>query len=404
MKKTALILATAMAASFASAGSIVDQFNEKEIGTLSGHLQGLSMYRDFENAPAEDYAHSTTLGIQLDYLSPEKEGWKVGASYVGVGVLDSKDYYDRPDPGGYLVGNSRVNVLNEAYLAYNMAALGWTNTTATVGRRVNNGEVFRADPFRQKSRALEAAMLETREFHKTRILVGHAWELSNWIDGGDQWKFENFDNWGTDGITWGEVVNNCIDDVEIALFNAYAEDLSNLLGARAKWNITDETALLGYYRNESDVGDSAERHSDVFGLSGVQKIDSITLEGGYFSVHGNTLRFQETTTGINHALGSSLMLYSGQFMGGADTLYAKATTKIEKTGTGLYALYHYTVHDKDKANLRQAQELNIVVKQPCPKFDNLTIAFKGGIGTRDGVNGTDNTTATDARLFVTYTF
>ena len=90
MKKTALILATAMAASFASAGSIVDQFNEKEIGTLSGHLQGLSMYRDFENAPAEDYAHSTTLGIQLDYLSPEKEGWKVGASYVGVGVLDGR--------------------------------------------------------------------------------------------------------------------------------------------------------------------------------------------------------------------------------------------------------------------------------------------------------------------------
>lgn len=202
----------------------------------------------------------------------------------------------------------------------------------------------------------------------------------------------------------GEVVNNCISDLEVAVFDAYAQDIANLIGARARYTLTEETAVLGYVRSEKDVGDNSGHNANAFGLSFEQKIDALTLEGGYFGVSGDNLFFQETTTGINHALGSSLMLYSGQFLGGADTVYAKATTKVERTQTVLYALYNYTIHDEGDTDLRQAQELNIVIKQPVPKVDNLTVAFKGGIGTRDGVNGVGDTTATDARLFVTYTF
>ena len=116
------------------------------------------------------------------------------------------------------------------------------------------------------------------------------------------------------------------------------------------------------------------------------------------------MAFQELTTGINHALGSSLMIYSQQFNGGTDTLYLKAVTKLEKTQTVLYGLYNFTRHDTGKSNQRHGQELNIVVKQPVPKFDNLAVAFKGGIGYRDGINGTPDTVGTDARVFVTYTF
>jgi hypothetical protein len=358
------------------------------------------MYRDFDDG---NNNHSTTLAIKLDYLSPEKEGWSIGASYIGAGVLDSMDD-DESDPGGRLLGNGRVNIINEAYLNYNMAALGLTNSAATVGRIVNNGEVFRADDFRQKPRAIEAIQFETRDLHSTRLQVGHAWEMSNWIDADPLWKFENFDDYGTDGITWGELVNNCIDGLEIAVFDAYAQDIANLIGTRARYSLSDETALLGYYRWERDVGDNSGHDANVFGLSLEQKVGGLKLEGGYFGVHGDDLIFQETTIGINHALGASMMIYARQFNGGADTFYAKAVTKIEQTRTTLYALYNYTRLDKDKNNLRQAQELNLVIKQPVPKIDNLTVSFKGGIGTRDGVNGVSDTTATDARLFVTYAF
>lgn len=400
MQKYILIPATVLIASFTSADSAIQQFNALDYGTLSGRLQTLSMYRDYDDG---NNNQSTTLGIKLDYLSPEVEGWSIGASYIGAGVLDSM-VNDESNPGDRLLGNGRVNVMNEAYLNYNMAALGLTNTSATVGRRVNDGEVFRADDVRQKPRSIEAFQVETLDIHSTRLQVGYAWEMSNWIDSGNLWKFENFDNYGTDGITWGELVNHCIENLEVAFFDAYASDIANLLGTRARYTLSDETALLGYYRWERDVGDNSDHDANVFGLSLEQKVGKLKLEGGYFGVYGDNLFFQETTTGINHALGSSMMIYSQQFNGGADTFYAKAVTKVQKTRTTLYALYNYTRLDQDKNNLRQAQELNIVVKQPVPKIDNLTVCLKGGIGTRDGVNGTADTTGTDARLFVTYAF
>ena len=49
MKKTALVLAMAMTASLASAESVMKPFNEKGYGTVSGRVQFLGMYRDFDN-------------------------------------------------------------------------------------------------------------------------------------------------------------------------------------------------------------------------------------------------------------------------------------------------------------------------------------------------------------------
>ncbi len=401
MKKTVClsILSSVVLSSASQAESGIEQFNDLGYGTLSGRLQTLSMYRDYDNG---NNNHSTTLGLKLDYLSPEKSGWSVGASYIGVGVLDSM--YEEPNPGDRLIQNGRVNLLNEGFLNYAMDDLGLTNTAASLGRRVYNGEVFRADDFRQKPRALEAVSVESRDFHKTRVQVGHAWEMSNWLDDDPRWKFENFDNYGTDGVTWGEIANTCVENLEVAAFDAIMYDIANLAGLRGKYKLADQTALLGYYRWEHDVGDNSGHDANALGLAVEQKVDGFVFEGGYFGVYGDNLVFQELTTGINHALGSSMMIYSLPFNGGADTLYAKATTTVEQTKTALYALYNYTLLDQSKNDLRQAQELNLVAKQPVPKIDNLTVALKFGIGTRDGVNGVSDTTATDTRLFVTYTF
>ncbi|VGO14692.1 hypothetical protein PDESU_03260 [Pontiella desulfatans] len=408
MKKTTLVLATAMIASFASAEGVIEQFNNLGYGTLSGRLQALSMYRDFENN-APDTAHSTTLGLQLNYLSPEKEGWSIGATYNGAGVLDSQDYGTAAHPGDALVANGRVNVLNEGYLNYNMEALGLTNTSATVGRKVNNAEVFRADDFRQKPRSIGALQFESKDVKNHRIAGGHAWRMSNWIDVYDRWDFNDFGDvfgtgYDTDGVTWGEVVNNGIENLEVAAFDAVAWDVANLFGLRAKWDMAEKTSLLGYYRNEVDVGRAADHKANVFGLSLAQKVGEVKLEGGYFGVYGDNLRFQETTTGINHALGSSMMLYSGQFVGDSHTLYAKAVTTLESSKTTLYGLYNATFHDQSQTGGRSGHEVNVVAKQPIPKLDNLTVALKIGLGYRDLTNGTEDTIATDTRLFITYAF
>ncbi len=370
----------------------IQKFNEKDYGTISGRIQMLSMYRDIEGSMT---GANTTMGLVLSYLSPEFAGFDFGLTYNGA-----VEFWKNNDSG--LMANDDINVLNEAWLRYRITS----NTTVTAGRKINNGEVFRADDFRQKARSIEAVQLNINEVENLKLTLGHAIRMSNWIDAGDRWDFNDFgdvpgfgsgDN--TDGITWVEAVYTGFQGLEIALFDAYAYDVANLIGARVEWDVATNRTLIGYVRHENDVGNAASFSADAFGLSLRQKIGSVTLEPGYFTVRGGDLRFQETTTGINHPLGASMMIYASQFSGGSDTVYLKATTTIESTGTKLYGLYNYTWHDKLAYD---AQELNVVVKQPI--CDRLSVCLKAGVGYRDGKGATDDTFASDTRLFITYNF
>lgn len=388
MKKLTIILTTALTASLVSAESIMKPVNDQGYGTISGRIQSLTMYRDYDGV---GNGANSTLGFILGYTSPEFAGFDGGLAYNYAGEI-----YENNNSG--MLANDDIHVLNEGWVRYNFGALDLTNTTVLAGRRTNNGEVFRADDFRQKSRAIETVQAESTDLPGNRFTVGHAMRMSSWIQAGDRWEFNDFGDvfgagYDTDGVTWGELVNDSVQGLEVALFDAYAWDVSNLIGTRAKWDVAENSALVGYYRHENNVGEAPDRNSDAFGLALQQKVGDFTIEPGVFSVHGSTLRFQETTTGINHPLGASMMIYAGQFNGGSDTAYLKATTKLNKTE--LYALYNYTWQNKAAFD---GQELNLVVKQPI--VENLTAAFKLGLGYRDG----PNTTASDARLFITYTF
>jgi hypothetical protein len=393
-----LLILIAATLSCAASDSLLKPVNGLGYGIWAARVQALSMVRDYENnAPGN--ASSTTLGIQLGYESPELSGFRFGAVYDYVEPVDATDSSNN---GKTLLSNGRVNLLNEAWVKYNLGAFGLTNTFVKAGRQVVNGEVFRFNEVRHKPRSLEAVTLTTKDLPDLTLTVGHVWRLSNWMDNEDSWKFNGISDtlgasYGTRGVTWGEGVYTGITNLEVAAYDAYAWDIANIAGGRVKYTVCDSTAVNGYYRHESDVGRGMGHSSDMYGISLQQKIDGVTLEPGFFSVHGDNLLFQETTTGINHPLGSLMMIYSVQFSGGADTYYLKATTKLGKTV--LYALYSYTVNEVLPYN---GQELNVVLKQPVT--DRLSVALKVGAGYRDMQNGSANTTATDTRLFVTYNF
>jgi hypothetical protein len=400
MIKRILCILAAVVFSCSAADSLLKPVNDLGYGTWAARLQSLSMYRDFENnTPGPDNAYSTTLGLQLGYESPELAGFSFGAVYSYVEPVDASD---QSDNGKTLLSNGRVNLFNEAWVKYRLESLGLTNTWVKAGRQVINGEVFRADEFRQKPRSLEAVALTTKDIPHTVLTVGHAWRLSNWLDNAEAWKFNDLSEvlgagYSTRGVTWAEGVFTGITNLEVAVYDAYAHDIANIAGGRAKYTLTDTTAVNGYYRHETDVGQGAEHSSDMVGGSVQQKFGGVTLEPGVLSISGDGLLFQETTTGINHPLGASMLIYPAMFAGGADTYYLKATTKIGKTG--LYLLYNYTTHDTAPF---EGQELNVVISQPI--CDRLTVALKSGAGYRDRNDGTDNTFATDTRLFVTYNF
>jgi hypothetical protein len=394
MKRIAFIF-TAAALSGAAADSLLKPVNDFGYGTWTARVQALSMVRDYE--PGNAYA--TTLWLRLGYTTPERTGFSAGAVWDYVEPVDATD---QSNNGKTLISNGRVNLLTEAWIQYRLESLGLTNTWIKAGRQVVNGEVFRADEGRQKPRSLEAVTLTVKDLPHTALTVGHAWRLSNWMDNQESWKFNDIREtlraaYSTHGITWAEAVNTSITNLEIAVYDAYAHDIANIAGGRVKYTLTDTTAINGYYRHETAVGKGADRRSDMIGASVQQKIGGVTLEPGVLSISGNGLLFEETTTGINHPLGSSMMIYSGQFNGGADTYYLKATTKIGKTG--LYLLYNYTTHDTTPF---EGQELNVVISQPLS--DRLTVALKSGVGYLDYNDGRGNTFATDTRLFVTYNF
>ena len=403
MKKTILLFAS-IALSCAASDSLLKPINDLGYGTWAARVQALSMYRDYENNGVNGNAYATTLGLRLGYTTPELAGFSAGFVWD---YAESVSDTDQSNNGQNLLFNGRINVLTEAWVKYNFGAIGLTNTFVKAGRQVVNGEVFRADEFRQKPRALEAVVLTTKDIPDTTLTVGHVNRLSNVWDSNSNgkrlsWRYHDIEdvlgvNYNTRGVSWIEAVNTSITNLEIAVYDAYAYDIVNIAGGRVKYTVTDTTALNGYYRHESDVGKGADRSSDMFGVSVQQKVGDVTLEPGWFSVRGDSLVFSELYTGINHPLGSSMMIYGGIFNGGADTYYLKATTKIDKTI--LYALYSYTANT---VLSYAGQELNVVVKQPIT--DRFSIALKVGAGYRDWDNGNENTVATDTRLFVTYDF
>jgi outer membrane porin, OprD family len=396
MKKSIILVIALAICPWTFAESIMKPVNDLGLGTVSGRAQYFGMHRYFEGNNPEN-ANSHTFGIRISYHSPEMAGFDFAATYDYAGVIAASE---SSNDGNTLLSNGKINVLNEAYLRYKLGILNLPGTAVVVGRRVSHGEVFRSDEFRQKPRSLEGIQLESTDIPGTSIIVGHVRKLSNVWDTGDRWKFNNMGHVfgtpeNTDGITWFEMVNKSVDNLELAFFDAYAYDVRNLIGTRLRYSFSDRTAVNGYYRHESSVGSAPEATSDMYSFSLQQKAGRFTLEPGYFGVRGSSLRFQEVTTGINHPLGISLMIYPGMFNGDSDTVYLKGGTKVGKTT--LYFLYHATW--QDKSSFEDAQELDFVAKYPL--VDNLAIALKVGVGQRDKV---DDTIATDTRLFLTYSF
>ena len=379
MKKTALILSTALVASFVSAESVLKPFNDKGYGTISGRIRSLTMYRDFNNV---GNGANSTLGGIIGYTSPEFSGFDAGVAYNYAGEIYDNNL-------STLTANPELSILNEAWGRYNFGALDLTNTSVIVGRKINNAEIFRADDIRQKSRSIMAVQAESTDLLETWTLAGgHAFEQSSWNE-------DDFNDLG-DGVTWIESIFSGVEDLELALFNAVAWDNANMLGTRAKYVLNENTSLLGYARKEFTMGNGLDHDDTVLGISAVQKVGSVNLEGGYLGILGDdALVFSQRTVGFNHALGASMLIRGGQWAPGAHSFYLKATTKLESK-TILYALASVTMNNKT-LSVGDGYELDFVAKQPL--MENLTLALKGAFGEND-LQGS----AVDGRIFLTYDF
>ena len=385
---------SALIVSTAFAGSLADPLNDSIPGEISGRVQFLGMHRDFEHGLSGSNA---TLGTLLGYDSPQ-----FGTFDFGVAYNHAFELFDGGDTAILL--NDDIHVLNEAWFRVRPDGGVFDDLALTAGRKIIHGEVFREDDYRQKARSVEGLEITSTAFENLTLSAGHALRMSNWIDLGDRWDFNNFgDVFGTgsdtDGLTWLEGCYTGWDKWNVTVFNACAWDISNLTGLRLQHDFCDEAAAIGYYRHEEDIGRAASRHTDAWGMSYRQKLGAVTIEPGLFSVHGDGLLFQEATTGINHPLGVSMLICTKHFDGGARTAFISASGKLGRTS--LYLLYNYTWRTAT-GDTFDAEELNLVVKHPVT--ENLAVALKAAVGQELGHPGTADRTLSDARLFVTLAF
>ena len=384
MKRIAVFLAAVLIAQPVAAESKVTSTNGEAYGTFSGRVQSLSMYRDYDQA---GNGANSSVGVVLDYAAPFRS-FDAALAYNYASAL-----FENNKAG--MLANDDIHVLNEAWARFDLGAVGLHGTRFLLGRKIIDGEVFRADDFRQKARSIEGVHFEIDNIPDARVILGHATRMSSWIQSGDKAEFRDFGN-DSDGITWAEGVYRGVKDLEIAVFDAYSWNSANLVGARISWRNPERGGLVAYYRHEADVGRGSAHTADAFGISVPVKVGEVTIEPGFFAVHGDRLLFQEATTGINHPLGSSMMIFAGQFNGATDTAYLKAVAKV--ADSSLYLLYNHTRQGNSGID---GQELNFVVKYPVTK--NFTVSVKSGIGRRD-VPDSENPLVTDTRLFVTYQF
>jgi hypothetical protein len=399
---SSIFLLAAATVSSALAEPITKSFNEKGYGTIFGRIQSVSMARDYDG---KGNGSNSTIGGFLGYTTPEFKGFDASLAFNYA-----EEIYDNNNTD--LLANDSIHVLNEAWVRYNFNSTGLSDTTVTLGRKINNAEIFRADDIRQKSRAIEAIQFAYNGQENLKVAGGHALKASGVFQIRDVGEFNDFgDIFGadddTDGITWVEATYKNADKFELVLFDALAWDVTNMIGTRVKYNLTQNTSILGYGRVEFDTGSAPTHDGSTFGVSLAQKVGQVNLEGGYLGVYDDGLKFQQATTGFNHALGSSLMIYAKNWDAGADTYYIKATTKIEKTGTFLYTLCNYITNAKASITgvpnsdyKFDGYEIDIIISQPI--VDNFKATFKGAYGEKETADG-GHDQGTDVRLFLTYT-
>jgi hypothetical protein len=411
MKKIITSALLLLALFFIAHGEQELKLGEVLLGNLSGHAQVLSMHRNYEG---KGNGASTTLGGVLNFESVSKYNLSLGLSYVHVEVLGHSGGRYGSRQGENLLYNGKVNLFNETYLNY---VCPKSSSSLKIGRQVVNGEIFRANPFRQKKRSLEAAVINLRNFELFNFTLGHAQRISNVWDHRDHpwltWKFKdvsfgslgkrgvNF-NYDTNGFHWLEgVFNN--NQHEFAFYYGRSSEIADTRGLRSQLNLGKDFSLLGYFRSEESIDNleiDAPYDAMMYGISLAKKYGLYSLETGFLGVSGDGLLFEELNTGIKHSLGSSLMIYPGTFNGGAKNAYLKLV--IKKPNQRLYYfLYNHTWHSKTKSTIDTAQEIDFVFKHPW----NTQFSFnlKGGYGLRKMMSG-QSTDAIDLRFFLKHTF
>lgn len=384
-----------------------DCLESKGVGKISGKAQTLLMHRDFDGGFD---GTSGTLALTLNYLSPDLNGFSLGAQYI-----NSTRLFETGDANaGYRLHNDDFNVLNEAYLAYNFGALGCDWATVKVGRQIVNYDFAPTYNIRQKDQAFEAVILKLEPAKGLRIDVGHLERFSSWssrdasVDATWQADFIDISDaarvpYGTNGMQFISATYDGLEPWSFTVYDFYGEDLYNTFGAKAsyKWDLGPDRGSLtlrGHWANQQDVGRMDTTpigpiDSNIIELGVDWACHGLTLSAGTVIVDGD--RYQ-TPFRTSFTIDTELLWYTDQFLGETTSGYLKG---VYKTGDWLF--YAMGVIDEHDDSDTTCWEIDTVVKYSIN--DCMYTSIKAGYGARDYTQQSDSD-ALDLRWFLGWTF
>jgi len=399
------------AASIQQPTRLFDTWEAEGYGRFSGKLQSLFMHRDYSDI---GHATSGTLAATLNYRTPDLGGFHLGAQYIYSGLLFESGCNDIACPA-YFLSNDEFSVLNEAYLAFDLGAMGVPDTELKIGRQILNYDFAPAYNIRQKDQSYQAVVLKTAPCEGFSLDFGYFNRFSSWASrsgGPSTWRADFIgveDRVGvpydTSGFFFASAVCDGWKPWSFALYDFYGDDMFNVFGAKAAytWDLGPDAGALTFrthYANQQDAG-RMERDglgaidSNILELAVDYSLRGLNLGTGTVLIRGDDF---QTPFRTSFSIDTELLWYTMQFEGDTTSGFLKAVYKYDKWL--FYALYVISDHEDDSL----CQEIDGVVKYSFN--DRLSTSFKAGYGDRqfpDRMKRTD-THAVDLRWFVGWTF
>ena len=404
-------------ASDAAFNGVIEEFNQQGYGTISGLARSLTMYRDYNSyGGSPETGNASTVGLTINYTSPEFAGFTVNAQILGVATL----WQNEPNK----VVNNNMHQLNEINLNYNFATLGLEKTNLQFGRIIANTKMAPISNYRQKDQAFEGLQLTSNDVDDLLVKLGWMRKFSSWSSWHNNpafsYKFEDIADmvgadYKTDGTFFADVTYTGIDGVSLTVADYWSENLYNSIHLDGSVALNDMFTFMGTGIYQKSVGKGDDLYSVngsglestylEFSLNTVLN-DSISLRPGYYTVLGENdgdknKNFQDTFNSAT-AFGAPFMT-NPSVAAGTNAYFLEGVYTMNDRNTGFFL---YTFVDTDGASTADSDynshEFNVGHSYAFTK--NFSITGKVGYAMLQGKQGNGDTNALDTRLFIDYTF
>ena len=423
MKKTllsTLVAGSALLAAGEEQKTFIDEFNEKGYGLFSGQVQSLTMVRDYNDyATSDPNGDASTIALTLGYQTPEFAGFTLGAEWITSATL----WENNPNR----VINNNFNILNNAYLNWNLEAFDLKKSNLTAGRFAIDTLMMPDIAPRQKSQAMEGVVFTTEDIADSKLLIGWIRKFSSWstLDYVDanffNHEFTDVDNlagvdYSTSGTYFIDYTYTGIDGLKINIGDYLSEDIFNNAFADITWSVTDSVKWRNIWAHQDSVG-RGDHDPSAFNGQGLRSDyleTSLIFEGegdsyirpGLWYVPG------EADGGEEHGfqdLFQSNLTPTWPFMANPYGFYAGTTGyfvegfKPISEKDWLWAMLVYTDLDNN-ANTEpyDSTEFNIIWGHDFNSKFSTSIKF--GVAHMDGKNSVNDTETFDGRFFITYKY